>query len=171
MKGRKPLPRALHELHGNPSELSAKELAEPVALGTLEAAPEWMTQEQAEAWNYAVGHAPLHVLRAIDRGVLAVWVVAEDTHRKAAMQIEKTGLVIKQGKDRVVPNPYTKVLHQQAMVMIKAAAELGFTPVARARLAGAGIDVPPESPAAQRASARDEFETLLATRPAIPTQH
>lgn len=167
MKGRKPKPAALHELHGNPSKLNMKTRREPAAPGDLAVAPDWMTEEQKAAWRYAVANAPLGILRAADRGALAVWVVAEDTHRRASTALGSSGLLVRNGDGPAEANPLIHIAHKQALVMIKAAAELGFTPVARARLAGAGVDLPPETPAATQAAAADEFDRHMAQRPRL----
>lgn len=163
MKGRKRKPSALHELHGNPSKLNMKKRREPHAPGSLDEPPDWMTEDQKEAWRYAVTNAPLGILRAADRGTLAVWVVAEDTHRRAARQLQG-GLLVQQG-EQTIPSPFVSILNKQALIMVKAASELGFTPVARARLAGAGLDVPSESHASNKAAAADEFDRHMAARP------
>jgi hypothetical protein len=43
-----------------------------------------MSEGQQAGWRHAVEHAPRGILKAIDRGMLAVWVEAEERHRTAA---------------------------------------------------------------------------------------
>jgi P27 family predicted phage terminase small subunit len=90
------------------------------------------------------------LLKRIDRGVLIVWVVAEDLHRQAAEVQAKVGLLVRiktratigQDDPRVPSaSPYINILNQQAKIMLKAASELGFTPVSRPRVYG-GPSVP-----------------------------
>lgn len=142
MKGRKPRPTHLRVLDGNPGKRPLNK-AEPVAPGSLREPPDWLTEGQKESWRYALEHAPLGVLGKIDRGLLAVWVVAEDLHRDAAQKVAKFGSVVKVGADKdgkggtMQQSPYLPIVNRQAQIMVKTAAELGFTPVARTRI-GAG---------------------------------
>jgi phage terminase small subunit len=90
--GPKPTPTALHRLRGtfNATRHGRDRKGEPEAVGNLSAqAPEWMTPGQQESWAYAMAHAPAGLLKPIDRGVLAVWVEAEDRHRVAMTQQAK----------------------------------------------------------------------------------
>jgi P27 family predicted phage terminase small subunit len=88
-----------------------------------------------------VEHAPRGILKAIDRGVLAVWVEAEERHRTAATmqarldQGAKLPLLTKTKDGTAVPSPYLGIMNRAAAIMIKAASELGFSPAARPRLA------------------------------------
>ena len=69
MRGRKPKPTALHDLHGTfrATRHKARE-AEPKAVGDLlSEPPDWMTDGQQAGWRYAVENAPKGVLRRIDR--------------------------------------------------------------------------------------------------------
>ncbi len=134
MAGRKPVPTRLRLLKGLPKH--KVNLNEPRAEGELSAAdaPSWLTPSQRESWAYAVQHAPKKILSSIDRGVLAVWVVAEDTHAIAAAKVAMTGMLAKSPKGYPMNNPYLSILNRQAIIMMRAAAELGFSPSARARL-------------------------------------
>ena len=87
MRGRKPKPTTLHKLHGtlNPTRHGKGRSGEPVAEGDLPPEPpDWMSEGQQAGWRHAVEHAPKGILKAIDRGILAVWVEAEERHRTAA---------------------------------------------------------------------------------------
>jgi phage terminase small subunit len=101
-------------------------------------------------WAYAMVNSPPGLLKWIDRGALVVWVVAEDLHRQAAIAQGKVGLLVRiktratiGADDPGVPaaSPYINIINQQAKIMLKAAGELGFTPVSRPRInASAGPD-------------------------------
>jgi phage terminase small subunit len=133
--GRKRTPTALAALHGNPSKIRLPD-AEPVPTGALEEPPEWLTREQAESWRYALAHAPPGLLRRLDRGMLTIWVVAEATHQRAVRLLEKrcgSDLMTTQGEQEI-PSMYLSVINKQALLMIKVASELGFSPSARARV-------------------------------------
>lgn len=109
---------------------------EPQPEGDLEEPPDWMTPSQKEGWRYALEHAPRGLLRRLDRGVLAVWVVAEDTHRMAVERVTKTGMLVKTpNTGEPIQSPYLAIQNKQAMIMMRAAAELGFSPVSRSQIA------------------------------------
>ncbi len=147
MRGRKPKPTGLHKLHGTLNATRHKgRTAEPHADGDLLATPpSWMTASQKAGWRYAVKHAPKGLMRRIDRGMLAVWVVAEDQHRIAAtMQAgldrsTKLPLLTKNKDGTAGISPYLSIISRAAATMIKAGSELGFSPAARPRLVAAGL--------------------------------
>ena len=134
MRGRKPTPTHLKELHGNPSKLPLNK-REPRPEGELYAAPEWMSPSQREGWAYAITCSPHGLLKCLDRSVLAIWVVAEDLHREAAEKIAQFGLLTKSPNAGLpLQSPYLAILNKQAQIMLKAAAELGFSPSSRSRV-------------------------------------
>lgn len=133
-RGRKPKPTHLKLVNGNPGKRPLN-TSEPVAEGDLETAPDWMTESQKAGWAYAIKHAPIGVLKRIDRAVLAIWVVAEDLHREATLKVSQFGMLTKAPKtDLPMQSPYLPIINRQAEIMLRAAAELGFTPSARTRL-------------------------------------
>lgn len=143
MRGRKPKPTAVHNLEGTvPRGRLAVRTDEPVAVGTLDDPPEWLTDSQKAGWRYALEHAPAGVLARIDRAVLTVWVVAEDIHRTAVLQVGSNLIIRSPIKGEPIQNPYLAVVNKQAMIMIRAASELGFSPAARPRF-GQGGQVDP----------------------------
>lgn len=141
MRGRKPTPTLLRALHGNPRK-HALPAGEPKPVGDLAEAPEWLSDDQRANWSYALEHAPPGLLKRIDQSILAVWAVAVDLHRQAAKAQAGVGLIVRVktkatiGRDDPgVPtaSPYINILNQQAKIILKAADELGFSPVARPR--------------------------------------
>ena len=144
MRGRKPIPTALHRLHGRPSK-TAPPKYEPHPIGELCDAPGWFNDTQRAGWDYALRHAPPGLLKRLDRGALAVWVVAEDLHRQAAAAQAQAHLLVR-APDGEPPmqSPYLPVINRQALIMLRAAAELGFTPTSRSRaVAGSQAEVSP----------------------------
>jgi len=135
MRGRKPKPTQLHVLHGNPSD---KRLPrnEPIPPGDLTTPPDWLSDEQKASWRYALSNAPPGMLRRIDRGALAVWTVAEDLHRQATIRQNRIGLLVEAPGGSAIQSPYLPVINRQALIMLKAASELGFSPVSRPRIFG-----------------------------------
>lgn len=150
MRGRKPKPTHLKLLEGNPGRRPLNH-AEPVPIGDLHSAPEWLTDSQKEGWAYAIASAPAGLLKRIDRTLLTIWVVAEDLHREASEAITKGGAIITTRNGEVAQNPYMVVMNRQVPVMLKAASELGFTPASRSRihLSSAGKEREAVSPFAQ----------------------
>lgn len=135
MRGRKPKPSYLRALDGNAGKRPTNE-QEPVPAEPLkgEEPPPWMDGAQAAAWRYAMEHAPAGMLRSLDRSVLAAWVVAEVLHADAATRVQKLGTILKSKEGQPYHNPWLAVLNKQALIMMKAAAELGFTPSSRSRV-------------------------------------
>ncbi|MCI0753551.1 P27 family phage terminase small subunit [Teichococcus vastitatis] len=154
--GPKPIPTRLHQLRGsfNATRHGRDRAGEPEAEGELgAAAPEWMSPGQQESWAYALAHAPQGILRAIDRGVLAIWVEAEDRHRTAVQQQARLDAgsslpLMTRGKDgQPIASPYLRIIRQAAETMLRAAGELGFSPASRPRLAPGRAEEPAsESP-------------------------
>lgn len=142
MRGRKPVPTALRVLHGNPRKVALPKF-EPTPAGDLVDAPDWLNDGQLASWAYALVHSPPALLKRIDRAALLAFVVAEDLHRQAATAQGKVGLLVRiktkatsDKDDPGVPcaSPYINIINQQAKIMLKAAGELGFTPVSRPRI-------------------------------------
>ena len=148
MRGRKPKPTALHKLEGTFNVTDHRHRArEPVAAGDLQPdPPAWMTPDQQAIWRYAIEHAPKSLLKMIDGGALAVWVLAEDQHRLASTMQAKidTGsalpLLTKDKNGMAVVSPYIGIINRAGLRMLRAASELGFSPAARPRLVA---DTPP----------------------------
>lgn len=134
MTGRRPKPTHLKLIAGNPGKRPLNQ-DEPIPVGDLVDPPEWMTDSQQAGWRYAIEHAPLGLLKRLDLSVLSVWVVAQDLHRDAAEKVARYGAIIKAPNTGVpIQSPYVAVLNKQASIMMKAAAEMGFTPSSRSRV-------------------------------------
>lgn len=189
MRGRKSKPSQLHSLHGtlNKTKHRARLVSEPVPVGDLSPEPpEWLPPGVAESWKYATAHCPRGLLKAIDSGLLLIWCASEDTFRRAlAAQCKWDGqsptpflMRVGSKKDqdgnpiggRAMASPYMKIMRDSALVMVRVAEQLGFSPAARPRLAaGLGWEYMPPSVAAAAidgASAESEnLDTFLATSP------
>lgn len=148
---RRPTPTKLKIMRGNPGKRPLPK-HEPLPVGDIDNPPDWMTESQKEGFRYAVRHAPPGLLKKLDMSVFVAWVVAEDFHRQATIEVAKTGLVVNVSKKDGPPveqqSPFLPIVNRQALLMMKAANELGFSPTARAK-----ISVP--TPEAQ-----DEYEAL-----------
>lgn len=126
------VPTHLKVVTGNPGKRPFNG-REPKPVGALKEPPTWMSAEQKAGWAYAIQHAPDGLLKRLDRSVLTAWVIAEDLHRRATKHLRK-GLTTKTPNGMVVQSPFLQIVNRQALVMLKAAAELGFTPASRSRI-------------------------------------
>jgi P27 family predicted phage terminase small subunit len=134
MKGRKPVPSHLKVVRGNPGKRALNK-QEPKPTGDLVDAPEFMTTSQKQGWDYAVENAPRGLLKKLDRSVLVTWVIAEDLHRRASEMVEKFGILTKAPNTGLpIQSPYLPVVNKQALIMLRAAEQLGFSPASRSRL-------------------------------------
>jgi P27 family predicted phage terminase small subunit len=133
-RGPRPVPTALKVLHGNPGHRAINK-EEPVIEKELVLAPDWMTDPQKKLWDRVILEAPRNLLKSLDESVLTTWVVACDLHRQASEAVAKSGLVVKSPvKGDPMQNPYLAIINKQASIMMKAAAEMGFTPSSRSRI-------------------------------------
>lgn len=138
MRGAKPKPTHLKLLAGNPGNRPLNR-NEPKPQGDLHDAPDWLTDEQKAGWTYAIENAPSGLMKRLDRSALTAFVVAEDMHRQASVAVGKFGLITKSpSKGEPMQNPYLPIINRQAQIMLKAAAELGFTPSSRSRVEVSG---------------------------------
>jgi P27 family predicted phage terminase small subunit len=134
MRGRKPKPTALKVIAGNPGK-RALNPHEPQPRADLSTAPEWMTQRQRDTWTEVIALAPPGLLKDLDASVFAVWVVAYDLYQEASDKLARTGMLIKAPNTGVpMQSPYLAIVNRQAQIMMKAAAEMGFTPASRSRV-------------------------------------
>jgi P27 family predicted phage terminase small subunit len=135
--GRKRVPNVLKIIRGNPGRRPLPN--EPAAVGELQEPPEWLTPSQKEGWRYAIEHAPRGLLKRIDSSVLVIWTIAEDFHREAAIKVTEFGMLIKTpNTGEPQQSPYMPIMNRQAVIMLRAVQELGFSPAARP-----SIEAPP----------------------------
>lgn len=145
MRGRKPKPTELHKLHGthHTTKHGGRAQTEPKPVGTLETPPEWLSESQKAGWRYVIEHAPPNVLKMIDATVLCVWVEAEDRHRNACMKQAQMPLLWPVTGSIPVASPYLAIIHKCALLIVKAASELGFSPASRPRIDVSGLGAIP----------------------------
>lgn len=132
--GRKPKPTHLRLLDGNPGRQPFNK-KEPKPHGDLRTPPDWFNADEIAGWEYAISHAPRGMLKRIDRAALVTFVVAENLHAQATQAVHKFGMVTRSPvKNEPMQNPYLSIVNRQAQLMLKASAELGFTPSSRSRV-------------------------------------
>jgi phage terminase small subunit len=153
-RGRRPTPTALLKLKGtyekgrHDKRVDGSSL---ITIGDLSEPPPDLTPSQEDIWRYAVANMPRGVLRKSDREILLIWVEAADRHNTARLMqamLDRDSplkLLIKT-PEGLAPSPYTDILDKTAKTMIRVAQELGFSPVARARIKAdpLTIDAEPE---------------------------
>ena len=138
--GRKPKPTHLRLLHGNPRK-EALPADEPEGVGILWAPPAWFDEEQRAQWQYAIENSSPGLLTGTDREVLVVWTVASVEHARAAQEVRKLGQVVKTKDGNAIQNPFLPIVNRQALIMMRAGAEMGFSPASRASI-GRGEPLP-----------------------------
>lgn len=134
MAGRKPKPTHLKIVQGTIRKDRANK-AEPKPVGDLSLAPTFFSEQQREVWDYAIAHSPKGLLKQLDLSVLEVWVTACVFHREASAKVTLEGQVVTSPKGHMMTNPHMSNMNRQAQIMLKAAAEMGFTPASRSRIA------------------------------------
>jgi P27 family predicted phage terminase small subunit len=161
----------LHELHGRPGKRKAPK-GEPIAGGNLFDPPGWLTAEQADEWLYIVDNAVPGLLTSVDRANLTAYVVAACLHRRATRELNKArSMFVSVGKNGAKQqHPALQVINRQALIMLKAAAEMGFTPSSRTRVARDGEVAPPNGKPATpaKAPAPGGLEGFIARNPDLP---
>jgi len=144
MTGRKAKPTQLKILRMTAKRAEKLVKKMTPAPGPLIEAPDWLSADQKADWSYAIENAPRDVLRRIDKAVLAGFIIAQDTHRKAARAMAQSQLLVRSPKlELPIQNPYLPIVNRQMMLMIRAAAELGFTPCSRARIDAGNLPISP----------------------------
>jgi P27 family predicted phage terminase small subunit len=162
MRGRKPVPTVLANLRGNPSHGRKPNPAEPKPVGDLAAAPDHFSDEQRGIWEYALAHAPPGMLKRIDLAPLAAWCIAFDLHRQALVAYNLTSELTVTSPKGDVMSPYLAIINRQALIMIRASSELGFSPTSRPRVfvaptAGEGFNASASIPSATQRKSLDDY--------------
>lgn len=135
-KGRKPLPRYLKVLRGNPGKRPLND-AEPQPQPGIPTCPAHVQGIARTEWNRCVKElGALNAITRLDRGKLAAmcvsygrWVEAEDALKAAGGPIipaPKTGAL--------TYNPWLSVAHKAMEAYSKLAADFGMDPSSRTRI-------------------------------------
>jgi phage terminase small subunit len=138
-RGRKPRPTTLLKVRGTWRPDRHENRLEPQAPGdlALEEPPAHLTEAQMARWRWALDHAPANILRTVDREALVAFCVAGDLVEQAnkaqqALDAGKTlPFLAKSDKGQPTLSPYVRLLLRAVPMLLRAASELAFTPVAR----------------------------------------
>ena len=161
MRGPPPQPAFLKLLRGNPGQRTVKREPEPTSLQELPEPPDFLSDDAKGEWRRIIGElVHLRLVTALDTACFgaycqsfAYWKQAVEALNRAALADPETGGLVIQGKDGPRPNPLLRVVRSAGDTMLQLAREFGLTPIARARLAGAGFEPPPKD---------SKFDGLLA---------
>lgn len=133
VRGAKPKPTQLKVLEGNPGG-KALNRREPKPKRPLKDAPAWFDRMHREVWEHTLQEAPAGLLKSIDEAVLATYVTAYIIHQRATEELCSSELLIESLMGGIKANPLVQVQSMAAKVMLRAAAEMGFTPSSRSRV-------------------------------------
>jgi P27 family predicted phage terminase small subunit len=93
-----------------------------------------LTAKELEIWDFVISKAPKGLLKSLDFSTLKIWVRAYVYHQDASEKVEIMGQIVKAPSGFPVLNPYMANVNKQAQIMLKASAEMGFTPASRSRI-------------------------------------
>jgi P27 family predicted phage terminase small subunit len=139
------LPTNLHILRGNPSKLTLRPENEPQPIKPPEPPepPPGLKGYAVEEWRLVAGELwRLGLYTICDKGALSAYCDAYGTWMDAAITLQECadrdpimrGLLVK--RDNFVnQNPLVQIKRKAAGDMVRYAAEFGFTPAARSRIA------------------------------------
>ncbi|SFJ31745.1 phage terminase, small subunit, putative, P27 family [Phyllobacterium sp. CL33Tsu] len=131
--GRPPKPLAVLKAEGNRGHRAKlDQMAEPQSKGQP-VMPPTLTKPQEALWYEVLRTVPADVLNRCDVALLEILVTSWQRLRQCNAAIETTGLIVKSSQGAVV-NPLIKIAHASAAIVQRACAELGMSPVSRARL-------------------------------------
>ena len=141
MKGRKPTPRNLRLLRGNPGNHHINE-NEPQPDIVIPEPPEHLGDIAKAEWNrlseelYRLG-----LISELDRSALAAycqvyarWVEAEDTLKRMSTPQNPGGLLLKTSNGNIIQNPLVGASNKALQMMHKFLTEFGMTPSSRSRV-------------------------------------
>lgn len=133
MKGRKPTPSHLRVLTGTKGKIPL-DRNQPKPQGDLFEPPGDLIAQAIPFWNEAIADAPRGLLKRLDKRCLAIWATAAWMHSDAAAKVARSATVVQSPTGQVYQHPSLSIMNRQALIMLRAAAEMGFTPSSRTRI-------------------------------------
>ena len=166
MRGRKPTPTHIKEIRGNPGKRPVNG-REPRPAVRAPSCPRELCPAAKKEWRRLARQLlMMRLVTDLDRAILAAYCQAYALWAEAVAAVRKYGAMVKSPSGFPMQSPYVAVANKQAELMIRIAAEFGFTPSSRSRIA-----VPPPSlrdlPGAKYLfrEERHEFDDYLANNP------
>lgn len=134
MRGRRPKPTRLKVLTGNPGKRPLN-VGEPRPNVAIPECPVELGPVAHREWDRLVGElASLRLLTNLDRATLAAYCGAYALWAEATEAIQKYGTMVKSPSGYPIQSPYVAIANRQAEIMMRIAAEFGFTPASRSRI-------------------------------------
>lgn len=133
-QGAKPVPTALKILRGNPGRRPLP-ADEPCATLRLSPPPPELSDAAKREWR-RTGRKLLAmgVMADIDAAQFAVYCQAYTQWLDATAKINKSGMLLRDGKGGYAVNPLVRVAHDLQAQYTRALAEFGMSPVSRTRV-------------------------------------
>jgi P27 family predicted phage terminase small subunit len=142
VRGRRPKPTRLKVLTGNPGKRPLNEL-EPTPEVAVPDCPAELNPAAKREWDRLVVElGKLRILTHLDRAALATYCGAYALWAEAMVQLQKYGTMIKSPSGYPQQSPYLAVANRQAEIMMRIAAEFGFTPASRSRISTSAVEAP-----------------------------
>lgn len=133
MRGRKPKPRKLKELEGNPGNRPL-EPEIPAAPGAP-ACPDHIQGEARLEWARIIQELEAAgLITKLDRAALAAYCTAWGRWVEAETKLRELGPVVKSPSGYPIVNPFLAIANKAMEQMMKALVEFGMTPSARSRV-------------------------------------
>lgn len=138
-KGQKPKPTQIKIAEGNRSKVAKDQLRPDTPGLGRPRVPMHLSAEERRLWADVVRSLPPTLLTMADEAVLERFAIYWARFREAGKMIAKTGLMV-QSPNGPIRNPLLVVQNACSKEMHAAGSEIGLSPVARARMAGAGSE-------------------------------
>jgi P27 family predicted phage terminase small subunit len=135
MRGRKPTPSYLKEINGNPGKRPLNTRAPRPDIRAPSCPRELSPVAKREWRRLARQLMMLRLVTDLDRAILAAYCQAFALWAEAVGAIRKFGTMVKSPSGYPMQSPYVAVANKQAELMIRIAAEFGFSPSSRSRIA------------------------------------
>lgn len=137
MRGRKPIPSAIHALNGFPGKRKPNP-NEPKPAAKAPPCPAHIQGEARKEWRRVVRElSALGIISNLDRAALTAYVTAWQRMIEAEEQLRKHGPIVKSPSGFPIQNPYLAVANKAMEQVIRISAEFGLTPSSRTRVAAA----------------------------------
>lgn len=135
MRGRKPKPSHLRIIEGMAGHRPLNQ-DEPEPDGDIAAPPEYLSARAQHYWRDVLKQLPPGMVKQLDAGTLTVYVTALADLEFATVKVDEAGPVIKMPgpAGQFMQNPFVSIKRAAMEKVLKAGAELGFTPSSRSRV-------------------------------------
>lgn len=97
--------------------------------------PEFLSEWQRVIWADALAKMPLGLLKDMDASAFAAWVACYDRFQQANEALKKSPMVIRGSTGGAMQSPWAKIARQESLLLRTLGSDLGFSPVARTRIA------------------------------------